>query len=185
MSYVGEPFDYDVFVSYAHAENETGASLLRDWSKHVARSLETRLATALNPTVDATSAVKIFFDARVLRSGDPLTETLRDKVQHSALLLVLISPLYPKKNWCLDELEWFFAQTDQDGRSQRHCTVLRVQPLPDEDWPKRLRDERGRPVVFRDFADRDEDLPLGLEDPEAPGLKAKIRGSVALTGLGG
>jgi hypothetical protein len=39
LSYVGEPFDYDVFVSYVHAENETGASLLRDWSKHVASAL--------------------------------------------------------------------------------------------------------------------------------------------------
>ena len=175
MSYVGEPFDYDVFVSYAHAENETGAAMLRDWSKLVAGSLRDRLATALNPTVEPGSAVQVFLDDRVLRSGDPLTETLREKVQRSALLLVLMSPLYPKKSWCLDELDWFFTQADRDGRGQRHCSVLHIQPLPDTVWPKRLRDERDKPVVFREFADPDEGLPLGFDDPNAPALKAAIR----------
>jgi hypothetical protein len=174
LCYVGEPFEYDVFVSYAHAENETGASLLRDWSKQVAGRLRDRLATAL-PTTDPASAVHVFLDDRVLRSGDPLTETLREKVKRSALLLVLISPLYTQKSWCLDELEWFFEQADRDGRSQRHCTVLRIQPVPDTSWPKRLRDERGRPVVFRDFADPAANLPLGLEDSESHALKDAIR----------
>jgi hypothetical protein len=175
LSYVGEPFEYDVFVSYAHAENETGAVMLRDWSKHVAGRLRDRLATALNPDAESSSAVQVFLDDRVLRSGDPLTGTLREKVQRSALLLILMSPLYPKKSWCLDELEWFFAQADKDGRSQRHCTILRIQPLPDSAWPKRLRDERDRPVVFRDFADPEEGLPLGFDDQDTPALKAAIR----------
>ena len=175
MSYVGEPFEYDVFVSYAHAENETGATILRDWSKHVACKLRDRLATALNPGAEPSDAVQIFLDDRVLRSGDPLTGTLREKVQRSALLLVLMSPLYLKKSWCLDELEWFFAQADKDGRSQRHCSVLCIQPLPDSGWPKRLRDERDRPLVFRDFADAEEGLPLGFDDLNAPALKAAIR----------
>ena len=91
MSYVGEPFEYDVFVSYAHAENETGAAMLRDWSKHVADRLRDRLATALNPDAKPSSAVQVFLDDRVLRSGDPLTGTLREKVQRSALLLILMS----------------------------------------------------------------------------------------------
>ena len=96
MSYVGEPFEYDVFVSYAHAEAETGAKLIRDWSKQVAGRLRDLLATALNPTVDAGSAVKVFLDERELVSGDPLT-VLAEKAKRSALLLVLMSPLYPKR----------------------------------------------------------------------------------------
>ena len=46
MSYVGEPFDYDVFVSYAHAEVETKAPLIRNWSRRVAEQLRDLLASA-------------------------------------------------------------------------------------------------------------------------------------------
>jgi hypothetical protein len=174
LSYVGEPFEYDVFVSYAHAEVETQASDIRLWSRHVVERLRNRLASALNID-DSTSGVRIFFDDRVLRSGDPLTETLRDRVQRSALLLVLMSPLYPKKSWCLDELEWFFQQADKDGRGQQHCTVLRIQPLPDTAWPKRLRDQREKPVLFRDLVDSDAGLPVGFDNYELPALKDIIR----------
>jgi len=65
----------------------------------------------------------------------------------------ILSPLYPRKTWCLDELEWFFEKAAQDGRGQEHCTVLRIQPLEDSACPKRLQDERGKPVVFLDLVD--------------------------------
>jgi hypothetical protein len=90
------------------------------------------------------------------------------------MLLVLMSPLYPTKNWCLDELEWFFQQADRDGRNQEHCTVLRIQPLREDAWPKRLRDERGRPVLFRDFFDRDTELPFCVNDLGASDLEKAL-----------
>jgi hypothetical protein len=159
LSYVGDPFDYDVFVSYAHAEVETEAPLVREWSRHVAERLRQLLATAF---VSSKSKIQMFFDDRVLVSGQPLTQTLREKAQRSALLLVLMSPLYPCKTWCLDELEWFFEKAAQDGRGQEHCTVLRIQPLEHSAWPKRLQDERSQPVVFLDLVDPATELPIGL-----------------------
>jgi len=150
-------------VSYAHAEAETKTPLLRDWSRHVAGRLGELLATALNVQGSfPESEVRVFFDDRVLVSGQPLTQTLRQKAQRSALLLVLMSPLYPRKTWCLDELEWFFEKATQDGRGQEHCTVLRIQPLEESAWPKRLQDERGKPVVFLDLVDAATELPIGL-----------------------
>jgi hypothetical protein len=169
MSYVGKPFDYDLFVSYAHAEAETNCPLIRNWSRHNAGRIRELLATALN--VECGSEVQVFFDDRVLVSGQPLTETLREKVQRSALLLVLMSPHYPKKSWCLDELEWFFQQTAHDGRGQEHCTVLRIQPLGEDAWPKRLRDERGKPVLYHDFVDPLTELPVCLTSVGASQLE--------------
>jgi TIR domain len=153
LSYVGEPFEYDIFVSYAWAEAETKTNLLRNWSTYVAEHLKDLLALAFN--VEEGAEIRVCFDKDELVSGQPLTQTLREKVQRSALLLVLMSPFYPKKGgWCLEELEWFFQQADQDGRGQEHCVVLRIQPLSDDAWPERLRDARGKPVLFRDFFDR-------------------------------
>ena len=175
MPYVGSPFQYDVFISYAHAERETGAALVRDWSRYVALRLQDLLASALNPTASLNSEIKCFLDDRVLVSGQPLTETIRDKVQKSALLIIFMSPLYAKKSWCLDELEWFLTQPETDGRGKQHCIVLRIQPLPGNTWPERLKDERGEPLFFHDLADPDTELPLGLENFDTPTLQSAIR----------
>jgi TIR domain len=175
LSYVGKPFDYDMFVSYAHAEAETKAPLIRDWSRRVADRIRELLATALNVEGDCPSSeVQVFFDDRVLVSGQPLTQALREKVQRSALLFVLMSPLYPNKSWCLDELEWFFQQTAHDGRGQEHCTVLRIQPLGEDRWPKRLRDERGKPVLYHDFVDLRTELPICITNLSASQLEEAL-----------
>jgi hypothetical protein len=86
-----------------------------------------------------------------------------------------MSPLYPKKHWCVEELGWFLAQAGRDGRGQQHCVVLRIQSLSPDAWPKQLTDSRGEPVLFRDLADPDTELPLGLENFEVPELKTAIR----------
>jgi TIR domain len=175
LSYVGMPFDYDLFVSYAHAEAETKTPLIRDWSIHNAGRIRELLATALNVECDLSgSEVQVFLDDHVLVSGQPLTQTLREKVQRSALLLVLMSPLYANKSWCLDELEWFFQQTARDGRGHEHCTVLRIQPLGEDAWPKCLRDERGKPVLYHDFVDPLTELPVCLTNLGAPQLEAAL-----------
>jgi hypothetical protein len=174
LSYVGEPFEYDVFVSYAQATTETDAPLIRDWSRHVAGRLRELLATALNVDGTADQKVQVFLDDRVLVAGQPLTETLRDKVKRSALLLVLLSPLYPKKDWCLKELDWFFEQAREDGRGHEHCTVLRIQPLANEAWPRLLQDKDGKPVLALDFVDPASELPVGLMDLQERRLAALV-----------
>ena len=175
MSYVGEPFDYDVFVSYAQAEVETKAPLIRDWSRHVAGRLRDLLATALSAEGGTPeSEIQMFFDDRVLVSGQALTPTIREKAQRSALLMVLMSPLYPRRAWCLDELDWFFEKAAQDGRGQEHCTLLRIQPLEDSAWPKRLQDERGKPLLFIDLVDPASELPIGLTNFSAAKLDEKL-----------
>jgi len=82
LSYVGKPFDYDVFVSYAHAERETEAPLIRNWSRHIAGRLGDLLATALNIEGDSPgSKIRLFLDDRVLVSGQPLTQILRQTLK--------------------------------------------------------------------------------------------------------
>ena len=174
MSYVGEPFDYDVFVSYAHAEVETKAPLIRNWSRRVAEQLRDLLASALDVEGPSGSEVEVFLDDRVLTAGQPLTQTLREKAKRSAVLLVLMSPLYPNKSWCMDELGWFFEQASEDGRGQEHCPVLLIQPVAEGAWPKLLRDERDKPVNYLNFADAETSLPVFIDDPDGPQLRRAV-----------
>ena len=126
----------------------------------MAGQLRDLLASALNVEAAADSEVQVFLDDRVLTAGQPLTQTLREKAKRSAVLLVLMSPLYPNKSWCMDELGWFFEQASADGRGQEHCTVLLIQPLAEAAWPKLLRDERDKPVNYLNFADAETSLPV-------------------------
>jgi len=154
VPYVGDPFEYDIFVSYAHAESATETPLIHEWSQYVAGRLRDRLASALNPTVGDEAKVAMFLDDRVLVSGERLTD-LEKRARHSAVLLVLMSPLYPKRPYCLEELEAFFTQADADGRSQRHSVVLRIQPLSREDWPVEAHvPTRGVAGALTDLGDR-------------------------------
>jgi hypothetical protein len=168
VSYVGNPFQHDVFVSYAHAERETDETMLRNWCQSLADRLRVRLATALNPTVDSNSKFSMFIDDRSLVAGDDLSAKLRYLAEHSAILLVLMSPVYARKSWCLDELHWFLGQAAKDGRGREHCVPLRIQPLASAAWPDSLRDHRGSLPVYLDFADEDTGLPFDDFDG-APG----------------
>lgn len=168
MSYVGAPFEHDVFISYARAERETGSELLLRWNLNFADQIIQRLKTAAGPEID------VFIDRDGMQSGQELPGALRQAVEKSAFLLVLMSSFYPKSRWCCEELEYHFSKSKQDGRTG-HCVVVRAQPLPDADWPNRLKDDRGGPVFYRDLADIDENLPFGVDDFAEQRLKDGIR----------
>jgi hypothetical protein len=59
MSYVGAPYDYDVFVSYAHGVTVRGVAPLKTWSQCLANELE---ATVCNTKPEFRN-VKIFIDS--------------------------------------------------------------------------------------------------------------------------
>jgi hypothetical protein len=173
LSFVGEPFQHDVFVSYALAERETDETHIRDWSQKLAGRLRTLLASALNPTVADGSRFDLFVDDCSLKIGNDLTATLQDRAERSAILLVLMSPLYPRKSWCLDELHWFLDRAAQDGRGREHCLPVRIHPIPDAAWPQRLKDERDALPVYLDLTDAETGLPL--DDLDAPPAKDPVR----------
>jgi TIR domain len=175
MCYIGAPFEHDVFVSYAHAEKDTGAPLLLRWSHHFVDRITEFLETYFNPGQSVGSRIDVFIDKNRFQSGDKLPQELRKAVEKSAFLLVLMSPSYPISTWCKEELEHHFAKADRDGRSG-HCVIVRAQHLPDNAWPDRLKDDRGGPVLYRDLVNPETQLPLGLDDDfEDPRLKAGVK----------
>lgn len=156
MSYVGERFRHDVFFSYAHGNN-----LLRDWSRSVAGLIHSTLEILLS---DREGVLSFFTDEALLLS-QPLTAELREHVQSSAALVIVMTGHYLKSPWCADEGRWFrdiVAREPGDGRGM--FFVVRAQPVPDPDWPGFLRDERGVPLPGYPFCDQapPEALPWGL-----------------------
>lgn len=97
----------DVFVSYAHNDNivAQGTSLNQGWV--------TTLAANLNAG-PAVVQKHVFIDHR-LKPGDAFSDELRDKVQRSHVLLLLLSQNYVDSKWCGQELDQFLRTHGADS----------------------------------------------------------------------
>lgn len=180
MSYVGNPFEFDIFLSYSHGDvDNSGNSILRQWSNGFARELERELQSLPNLGRE----IRIFLDQH-RRPGQgidpmaPLTEQLKIEITGSAILLVLMSPHYLKSDWCRDERDWWCqSQTEHPLLGDDRIAVARIWPTT-ERWPAALADQCGEPFVGFSFHEksRPELHPQPFEWPEPhSGSRAPFR----------
>lgn len=172
MAYVGDPFAYDVFLSYSHGDPDgSGDSRLKQWSQGFASELENEFRA--HPKFGA--GVRVFLDHhhRPSQSIDPmvpLTEQLRADIGGSALLTLLMSPHYLRSKWCASEREWWVERQKEIGLpADGRIAVARIWPTATEDaWPPELIDSRGEPLVGFCFYDKSQAdlLPQPFEWPE-------------------
>ncbi|MCB1875948.1 MAG: toll/interleukin-1 receptor domain-containing protein [Chromatiales bacterium] len=180
MSYVGEPFKHDIFVSYSHGDVDgTGVSKLKQWSQAFVRELESELRA--HPTFGR--EVSLFLDQHLrpeqgLDPLAPLTDQLREDIGASAILTVLMSPQYQRSQWCDEERQWWRARQDELGLSaDGRIAVARIWPTADA-WPEVFCDSRGEQLIGFPFFDktRAELRPQPYEWPEPePDSKGPFR----------
>lgn len=102
MTYV-KNFQHDVFISYAHADNEGEA-----WVSQFVQQLECAVKQRLGGKI----APKIYFDAKCLNANHPLPELL-EAARNSAIFLAVASRAYATRDWTQKELA-AFSKTDPD-----------------------------------------------------------------------
>lgn len=156
VSYIGEPFTHDLFVTYSHgAIDGAEVSPLKRWSEGFIEQLELELRQ--HPRFGRDLA--IFFDdahrpGQGLDPSSGLTEQLRHEIGTSALLQVLMSDHYLQSAWCRDERDWWVQKQAELGLSLNdRIGLARVWPTS-EPWPPPLVDERGHPFVGFCFYDQ-------------------------------
>ena len=162
-SFLGDPFEHDVFVSYAHGE--TGH--YGHWSQ---RLVEELVKDIRGSDPDKFGNVDVFIDTQL----DPmkgLTEQLRNKVTSSGLLVIIMTRHYLRSSWCKDELTWFESQIKENARQGGLILVVHAQPTSHDRWPQILKDERGighLGVPFHPKPESQDDLvhPFGYPDPQ-------------------
>lgn len=161
VSYVGDPFAHDLFVSYSHGSDAHGDPMLQRWSVAFVRALREELRA--DPAFRNT--LSIFLDAegepgQRLDPALPLTEQLSAQVQSAALLLVMVSPDYQASRWCADERRWWLERQQALGLpATGRIELVHVWPVlaegwkPDGRWPAELADSAGHPLVGHLFHD--------------------------------
>jgi hypothetical protein len=97
---VAHHWDYDVFVSYAHADNgiPEGTSAKFGWVTTLARNLN----------IGPNAYPKNLFIDHQLKPGDEFSDDLLTKVEGSALLVLLLSQNYIDSKWCGKEGELLY-----------------------------------------------------------------------------
>jgi TIR domain len=171
MAYVDRDFKHDIFISYAHGPKDVdGEGGLKLWSSELHKALLKELQTA-----DEFEHCDVYFDDGTYRDSSidkhqGLTGQLKEAIENSAFLLVLMSPSYLKSSWCADERNWFLNQVKARpiaGVAER-VFIARVIPVADKDWPKEFCDERGFPRPGVSFFNGPIDAftrPVGYPDP--------------------
>jgi hypothetical protein len=94
---------YDLFVSYAHADNAVPVLAEAGWVSTLVRQLTVSLNLKL-----LRGAPRVWMDES-LASNQPLSATLRGHASRSHALLVVLSPGYLRSDWCRRELDEFVA----------------------------------------------------------------------------
>jgi hypothetical protein len=147
MGYV-PGYKHDLFVSYAHFDNEEDAQQTR-WVSRFQADLRNALRQRLGETPE------VFFDTRDLQAHGR-TELLLESARQSAVFLAVFSPSYLARDFTIKELQAFAAV---EGPIDR---IVTVELLPVEE-PKQhplLAGRRRTPFWWRDSSEEDIPLPL-------------------------
>jgi hypothetical protein len=153
MSFV-PGFEHDVFVSYAHFDNEPDTQEIR-WVSRFQADLKTALRQRLGIEPN------VFFDTRNLQAHHDLA-MLTENVCNSAVFLAVLSPSYVKRDWTIKELESF----EQASNGRNRIVTVELLPVKEtEIHPKFLRLKRAQ-FWWKD--EREEDIPLKLTPRSNP-----------------
>jgi hypothetical protein len=160
MPYLAQ-YKHDVFVSYAHS------GLLTPWSNALRQSLTKYLNEFLE--LKGAQSVDVWMDYQ-LEGNVGLTAQLKERVEGSALLLIIMSKFYLQSPWCQNEAVWFAdtcqARVVESGR----VFVVRCRPTDSRSWPPFLKEENGSALTgYRFYPEEGADgsaLPFGHPIPE-------------------
>lgn len=170
MAYV-PGFQHDIFISYAHVDNEPLFEEEHGWISSFHRELAVVLARKLGRR----DSVSIWRDLKV-QGNDEFDDTISAAYRQSAVAVFVVSPGFIASEWCCRELTQFCSQLDAalDERLEGKSRVLKVllSHVPYEEMPEPVREllnkttgypfyhfdpASGREEAFRRTKEQDED----------------------------
>ncbi len=131
MAYV-PGYEHDVFISYAHADNDPLIGKEGYISKFT-QILEKRLRAKLpNPSV--------WRDRSQLVGNEALTNQLMDALRQSATLLVIVSPAYLRSEWCGKERENFVQLIRERTNAGSRIFLVEIDEVDRTKFPEAFSD---------------------------------------------
>ncbi|MBW4630037.1 MAG: hypothetical protein KME49_32135 [Brasilonema octagenarum HA4186-MV1] len=148
-------FEDDIFISYAHIDNQPLSQGQKGWISDFHRALEIRLAQLRG------EKPKIWRDEK-LQGNDYFGDTIVERFPKVVLLLSVLSPRYVRSKWCIKELQKFCeaAATNGGVRLAEKSRIFKIikTPIARNEHPPEVQellgyefyqlDQSGRPIEF-------------------------------------
>lgn len=129
---------HDLFVSYAHVDDEAYRGVEAGWVS----TLVEDLLVSVNQEVRSSGKVDIWMDHQ-LAGNAPLTETLLATLRETATLLVVLSRRYMTSVWCEREREAFLEMVDARSQAGSRVFLVVLDPIPIDERPPEFRELLG------------------------------------------
>jgi hypothetical protein len=139
-----------LFLSYAHRDNQPLLDGQRGWIEDFQRVLKIRLEQLLG------EEPKMWWDHATLHGNDVFAGVIDEGLGRSTILIPIISPSYKNSDWCQKELQAFVAAAENAGgvrmgNASRIFKVVKT-PIPLEEMPPALQDLLGYEFFRKDPA---------------------------------
>lgn len=140
MTFLRE-FEEDIFISYAHIDNQSLAEGQKGWITSFHQALEIRLSQLLGDEPE------FWRDESKLRGNDYFGDAIVTRLPRIAILITVLTPRYVKSDWCLKEVKEFYKVAEQTGgvRISDKSRIFKVvkTPVPTERHPPELQSMLG------------------------------------------
>jgi len=140
-------FEKDIFISYAHIDDEPMSEGMKGWISEFHKSLEVRLSQLLG------SHPVIWRDAR-LQGNDFFAPEIVAQFPKLKVMMAIITPRYVKSEWCTKEIEEFFKAANETGgisveNKARIFKILKT-PVERDSQPEKIREILGYEFYRKD-----------------------------------
>jgi hypothetical protein len=95
------PFEKDIFISYAHIDDESLVQSQKGWISEFHRALDIRLAQLLGRR-------PVIWRDPSLQGNHLFDQQIVDQFSTVAIMISIVSPRYVKSDWCLKEVNEFY-----------------------------------------------------------------------------
>jgi hypothetical protein len=150
---------YDLFVSYAHADDEVPSGASQGWVTTLAEELKKVLRRRIGG-----SGATVWMDHQLAANAN-VSEALLETLRSSQMLLLVMSPGYQRSSWCQRELGNFVAQSAA-RKSKDNVFIVETEPIARESWHESLQSLTAIRFWDKGFKDKAPRL-LGFPIPKA------------------
>jgi transcription initiation factor IIE alpha subunit len=155
-------FEFDIFISYVHDDNEPEITGEDGWVDQFHQYLDRKLKKH-------DKNISIWWDVKNLRKAERFDNAIKEAVQKSAIMLCLYSVRYPKSEYCIDEVNWFYEKSLKESTGTDVGNFVRIIPImlsniDFSEWPKPLTGSTS--FKFHDDGEIGDPLKITAEDFE-------------------
>jgi len=146
---------YDIFISYAHVDDEPLPGAAQGWVTTLVRGLKSKLAMELGRR----DAYRLWMDYE-LRGNDAVTPAIHKILDGTGVLVLFLSKGYLASSWCREELKRFVERV---GSNSTQIFVVALRPV--DEMPDAISDLKTYPFWVADVAGQPRQLAVPEPDP--------------------